>query len=161
MSNRTFPEGTTSCLHGGSFAADALGVNGLCSADGLTWTVCNTSGTPVITMTASTTTLPGSLSQTGDLTVNTGSIIANTAGYGLKVKEGTNAKMGESTLVGGTVTVTNTSVGATSRIFISRRVAGGTVGTMTFTISAGTSFTITSSSGTDTSTVQWLIVDPA
>lgn len=88
-------------------------------------------------------------------------VIIGLAGKGLRVKEGTNAKMGVATLVAGTVTVSNTSVTATSRIFIQRRVAGGTLGNITYTKSAGVSFTINSSSGTDTSTVDWFILEPA
>ncbi|MFI1485759.1 right-handed parallel beta-helix repeat-containing protein [Streptomyces sp. NPDC020747] len=84
-----------------------------------------------------------------------------TVGKGLKVAEGANGKLGSSTLVGGTVTVLNTSVTANSHIFIQRRVAGGTLGNITYTRSAGVSFTINSSSGTDTSTVDWHIVEPA
>lgn len=83
------------------------------------------------------------------------------AGRGLRVAEGSNAKMGVATLAAGTVTVANTSVTANSRIFIQRRVAGGTLGFLTYTKTNGTSFTINSSSNTDTSTVDWLIVEPA
>src|SRR5688500_1057653 len=84
-----------------------------------------------------------------------------TAGRGLQVAEGANAKMGVATLVAGTVTVANTSVTANSRIFIQRQAAGGTLGNITYTASAGVSFTINSSSATDTSTVDWHIVEPA
>lgn len=84
-----------------------------------------------------------------------------TVGKGLKVAEGTNGKLGSSTLVGGTVTVANTSVTASSKIFIQRRVAGGTLGNITYTRSAGVSFTINSSSATDTSVLDWHIIEPA
>lgn len=84
-----------------------------------------------------------------------------TAGRGLRVAEGANAKAGAATLAAGTVTVANTSVTATSKIFLQRRVAGGTIGHLTYTRTAGTSFTITSSSGTDTSTVDWFIIELA
>jgi hypothetical protein len=85
-----------------------------------------------------------------------------TAGGGLAVKEGANARMGRSTLVGGTVTVANTSVTATSEIFLTCQVPGGTPGFLRVSARvAATSFTILSSSGTDTSVVGWLIVEPA
>jgi hypothetical protein len=69
------------------------------------------------------------------------------------------AVVGEATLVAGTVAVARTSILATSRIFLSRRVAGGTLGHLTYTLTPGTGFTINSSSGTDTSTVTWLHLD--
>ena len=65
---------------------------------------------------------------------------------------------GTATLVGGTVTVSTTQVHTNSIVLLSRKTSGGTPGTLTYTISSETSFTITSSSGTDTSTVDWLIV---
>lgn len=54
------------------------------------------------------------LTITGNTTVNSGDVIINTAGEGLKVKEGSNAKMGTVALVAGTATVSNTSVTSTS-----------------------------------------------
>lgn len=85
-----------------------------------------------------------------------------TAGKGLRVKEGSNAKMGTSTLVGGTVTVSTTAVTANSRIFLTGQNSSGTHGELTVSARvAGTSFTITSSSGTDTRSVAWLLMEPA
>lgn len=85
-----------------------------------------------------------------------------TAGGGLAIKQGTNARAGRATLVGGTVTVANTSVTATTDIQLTSQVDGGTPGWLRVSArTAGTSFTITSSSGTDTSTVAWLMVEPA
>jgi len=82
---------------------------------------------------------------------------------GFNVKEGgTDARMGTATLVGGSAVVATTSVTATSRIFVLSNTDGGTPGWIRVSArTAGTSFTITSSSGTDTSTVAWLIVEPA
>lgn len=96
---------------------------------------------------------------TGDVNSSTGSVLVSTAGQGLRVKTGSNAKIGTATLVGGTVTVANTSVTANSRIFYSVSTAGGTQGNLRYTKSAGTSFTITSTSATETSTVDWFIVE--
>ncbi|MBC2903144.1 hypothetical protein [Streptomyces cupreus] len=90
-----------------------------------------------------------------------GNLICDVAGKGLRIKEGSNARMGTATLVGGTVTVSNTSVTASTRIVLTRSTTGGTVGHLSYTVSAGTSFTINSSSGTDTSTVVWLLAEPA
>lgn len=84
------------------------------------------------------------------------------AGQGFGVKEGgAAARMGVATLVAGTVTVNTTSVTANSRIFVQAVSNGGTPGHLVAAgIVAGTSFTITSSSGTDARTVTWLIVEP-
>lgn len=88
--------------------------------------------------------------------------LVNAAGKGFRVKEGSNAKMGVSTLVGGTVVVSNTSVTANSRIFLTCQTPGGTPGFLRVSArTASTSFTILSSSGTDTSVVGWLILEPA
>lgn len=89
-------------------------------------------------------------------------LLIGTAGKGLRVAEGSNARMGVSTLVAGTVVVSNTSVTANSRIFLTCQTPGGTPGFLRVSArSAGTSFTILSSSGTDTSVVGWLILEPA
>jgi hypothetical protein len=91
-----------------------------------------------------------------------GNVTLTTAGNGLKIKEGSNATMGQATLVGGTVTVNTTKVTASSRIFLTTAVAGGTLGILSVgAMTVGTSFVINSSSGTDTSTVNWIIIEPA
>ncbi len=78
-----------------------------------------------------------------------------------KVVEGSNASMGVTTLVGGTKVVANTKVTANSRIFLMTQTPGGTAGWLQVsTRTAGTSFTILSSSGTDTSVVAYMIVEP-
>ena len=86
------------------------------------------------------------------------------AGNGFLLKEGTNATMGIATLVAGTVVVNTTKVTANSRIFLTRQTVGGTPGTSVDVTArtAGTSFTITAQGSIlDTSTVAWLIVEPA
>ena len=85
-----------------------------------------------------------------------------TAGRGLMVAEGSNAKMGRATLAAGTATVNTTAVTASSEVFLTCQVPGGTAGFLRVSArTAGTSFTITSSSGSDPSTVAWMIVEPA
>lgn len=97
---------------------------------------------------------------TGDMNSSTGNILISTIGKGLQVKTGTNAKIGTATLVGGTATVSNTSITANSRIFLTSNTDGGTPGWLRVSAKTnGTSFVITSSSGTDTSTVAWYIVE--
>ena len=93
---------------------------------------------------------------------NSGNVALPTAGLGLKVKEGSNATMGAAVLVVGTVTVSTTKVTANSRIFLTSNVDGGTTAALRVSArSAGVSFTITSLSALDTSTVAWLIVEPS
>lgn len=86
-----------------------------------------------------------------------------TAGDGLYVKEGTNATMGQVTLVGGTAVVSTTKVTANSRIFL--QADGGTLTNIGFQYvsarTAGTSFTISSINVLDTSNVDWIIIEPA
>ncbi|HXE49571.1 MAG TPA: hypothetical protein VN663_14425 [Ramlibacter sp.] len=99
------------------------------------------------------------------LTVSTltasGNISTSTAGAGLRVKEGSNAKQGVATLTAGSVVVANTSITASSRIQLTSNADGGTPGFLRVSArSAGVSFTITSSSGTDTSTVAYEIFEP-
>ena len=100
-----------------------------------------------------------------DYTVVTNEPLAvDTAGYGLQVKEGSNAKQGAATLVAGTVTVSNTSVTANSRIFLTAQSLGTVSTPQALAVtarSAGTSFTITSASSSDTSVVAWEIFEPA
>jgi hypothetical protein len=101
------------------------------------------------------------LDETGNMTV-AGNVAVGTAGSGLRVKEGSNAKQGTATLTAGSAVVSNTSVTASSRIFLTSNADGGTPGWLRVSArSAGTSFTITSSSGTDTSTVAYEIFEPA
>lgn len=85
-----------------------------------------------------------------------------TAGGGVAIKEGADATMGAATLVAGAATVATAKVTANSRIFVTSQADGGTPGFLRVSArAAGTSFTITSSSGTDTSTVAWILVEPA
>ena len=66
---------------------------------------------------------------------------------------------GNATLVAGTVTVSTTAATADCIVMLTRKTSGGTIGTaITYTISAGTSFTITSDNVLDTSTFSWFIV---
>ncbi len=90
-------------------------------------------------------------------------LAANTVGRGFKVKEGSNAKMGVATLVGGTVTVANTSVTATSRIVLTPQTLGTILRPAALGVTArvaGTSFTVMSADATDTSTFTYIITEP-
>lgn len=99
-----------------------------------------------------------------DWVAGRGNIRVDLAGKGLRVKEGSNAKQGVSTLVAGTVTVANTSVTANSRIFLTVQSLGTVAVATPIAVTArtaATSFTITSAGVTDTSVVAWEIFEPA
>lgn len=90
-----------------------------------------------------------------------GSLDIFTPGAGLKVSEGSNAKQGTAALSSGSVVVSNTSVTSNSRIFLTTQSPSGTPGAVYVSArTAGTSFTITSTSGTDNSTVAFEIIEP-
>lgn len=91
-----------------------------------------------------------------------GNLKLNTVGNKELIKEGSNASMGRATLTSGAVTVSNTLVTASSEIFLTTQSPSGTVGTPYVSARvAGSSFTITSTSGADASTVAWHIIEPA
>lgn len=101
------------------------------------------------------------LTEAGSMTI-AGSLDISTAGAGLKVAEGSNAKQGTLTLNGTTaVVVANTSVTANSRIFLTIQVPGGTVGSAYVSArTAGTSFSVKSTTVGDTSTCAYFITEP-
>lgn len=109
--------------------------------------------------------MDGSGQSSGTFAVFSGAAAAldlGTAGGGIAITEGANARMGVATLVGGTVVVSNTSVTADTRIFLTCQAPGGTPGFLRVSArTAATSFTILSSSGTDTSVVGWLLMEPS
>lgn len=99
---------------------------------------------------------------TGPRLVVGGDLVLGTVGEGVRIKEGTNARMGVATLVAGTVTVNTTAVTASSRVMLTGQNSSGTHGELTVSArTAGTSFTITSSNGADTRSVGWIIFEPA
>lgn len=68
---------------------------------------------------------------------------------------------GVATLVGGTVTVNTDQITADSLVVLTHKTPGGTPGALRVSArTAGTSFAITSTSGTDTSVVSWFIIEP-
>jgi len=73
----------------------------------------------------------------------------------------TSVRHGVAVLVGGTKTVSVASLSADARIFLTSVVDGGTPGWLRVSaLTPDISFVITSSSGTDTSTVAYLIIEP-
>lgn len=88
----------------------------------------------------------------GDLIQSVGKLIS--------IASGTNQRAGDAVLVGGTVTVNNTTVTANTRVYVTRKTAGGTIGmSVTYTVIAATSFTLTSDNILDTSTYSYILVE--
>jgi hypothetical protein len=108
-----------------------------------------------LTVTSGGASVTGGLSVlTGDFTVSTGKVYVPGSGA--------NATTGTATLTSGTnVTISTTAVRTASRIFLTKTSASGAAqGTPWVTgISNAVSFTIASTGGTDTSTVNWLIIN--
>lgn len=89
-------------------------------------------------------------------------IVSAGADGGLRTSESGSQKQGTATLIGGAKVVSDSAVTANSRIFLTSQVDGGTPGFLRVsTRTASTSFTVTSSSGTDTSTFAYEIFEPA
>lgn len=89
-----------------------------------------------------------------------GSGISIPSGKTITISSGTNKRAGNAPLVGGTVTVSNTTVTANTLVVLTRKTSGGTIGTsITYTLSAGVSFTITSDNILDTSTFTYMLIE--
>jgi hypothetical protein len=92
--------------------------------------------------------------------LNSVSITGNTT-IGSGGSQITRMKRGTATLVAGTVVVSDANVSANSEIYLSTKTAGGTPGWLRVSDrSAGVSFTALSSSGTDTSVISYLLIEP-
>lgn len=95
----------------------------------------------------------------GDITLSS-SLIYGTSGKSFTITSGTDQRAGNVTLVGGTITVNNTTVTANTIVILTRKSSGGTIGTaITYTLSAGVSFTINSDNILDISTFSYLLFE--
>lgn len=92
-----------------------------------------------------------------------GQVVSSSGGAGYSIKEGSNCKMGTAVLNGTTaVVISNSTVTSTSRIFLTVQVSGGSVGApYVDSRIAGTSFSIKSTNGSDSSTVAYLLFEPS
>lgn len=107
---------------------------------------------------------------TGDITATNGNIVTGTAGNGLVLKSGANARIGQTTLVLGTKAVANTSVTANTRCFCTRSSVNGStaLGTIEMIPAAGVGFTINAYTPAtaavetnDVSIVDWVLIESA
>lgn len=84
----------------------------------------------------------------------------NAQSFGLRIKTGTNERMGSATLIAGTATVSNVNITASSHVFLtSEGASNGSVYISSRTV--GADFIITSSDASSTNTVFWMLVEPA
>jgi hypothetical protein len=88
-------------------------------------------------------------------------IILGTAGNGLQIKEGTNARMGQATLVSGIKWVSNTSITSATRIFFSRHAVTSIaeMGHLYASMATGFGFSLNSSDNLDSSVIDWLLIE--
>ena len=103
----------------------------------------------------------------GDMALNTAAATGTNPGAGVVICDGTTwrlaaigaVKTGTATLVGGTVVVADTAITANSVIRLAYKTIGGAPGSVYVSArTAATSFAITSTSGTDTSVIQYDII---
>lgn len=108
-------------------------------------------------------TINAAINASGDVLIASGNLKINTAGNGLLIKSGSNARIGTGTLSGGTLTVSNSSVTANTRVFLQDTTSGSlvNVGSLTVVTNAGSNFVVTSSNALDTSTFNWMLVESA
>lgn len=144
----------TMTIAGGN-AAQTLNVAN--STGGKTVNIATGAGANAVTIGSTNTTSATTInSGSGDVTVAGGNLKISTAGKQLQVEGGAVTDfIGQATLTAGTVTILNTNIAATDKIFLSRSSINGStaLGMFTYTISAATSFTITSvQAGTPAST---------
>lgn len=106
--------------------------------------------------------LPAALIAPGSVTTN-GNLTLGAAGNKINITTGANASAGTTAaLTAGTIVVANTSITANSLVFFTTNALGTVTAAQAYYVSArtpGTSFTVTSASATDTSTVNYLIIN--
>lgn len=173
----TISERNTSTIPSTSATTGALVISGGLGVAGDIYSGTVTTGNSSVTsMTAGsllvtlseriTSTIPSTGATTGALIVSGGlgsmGSVCIGPGAGLRVSEVANGKQGIVTLVGGAVSVANSNVTPISRIFLSTNVVSGTAGFLVVSSRvSGTSFSILSSSATDSSVVAYEIFEPS
>lgn len=162
LTTTTSLSATTTITSGTGITATTGGVTA--SAGNIVATLGNITATAGSVSAGTTITAGTSMTATlGAITATNGNLVLGTAGNKLSIATGANASVGTSVaMTAGTVTISTTAVTASSKIFLTANTPGGTQGTLsapTASIVAGTSFVINSSSNTDTSTVNWWLIN--
>jgi hypothetical protein len=93
----------------------------------------------------------------GNITASAGNLIFSTAGTGVQIKEGTNARMGRSTMSSGNIVVSNNGITSNTRFILTRSSLGGTAGHIYISSRNAVNFTITSTTTADQSVVDWVL----
>lgn len=89
-----------------------------------------------------------------------GNLVLGTAGNGVQIKEGSNARMGQLTLASGAAIVSNTSITSNTRVFLSRSSVFGTAGHLDVSSrTSGVNFRVRSSSSGDESVINYLLIE--
>jgi hypothetical protein len=152
---------------GGAISPTAGNINLLGTANQITTTG---SGSTITWALPSAIVAPGSLTTTtsltatlGNITATNGNLVLGTAGNKLNITTGSNASIGTSAaMTSGSITISTTAVTASSIIFLTVNTPGGTQGVLSAPVAsivAATHFVINSSNSSDTSTVNWWIVN--
>lgn len=136
-------------------AATTIGTGGTGAVN-----IGNATGNTAVTgsLTASTT-LTATL---GNITATNGNLVLSAAGNKLVIHATTAASDSVGTtdaMTAGEVTITSSAITASSKIIFSRRTTGGTTGDVAISAQANGSATLTSSSNTETSTFDYLIIN--
>jgi len=121
----------------------------------LTTTTTLASTTTMTAGTGLTVTTGGATITAGDATLTAGNVIINGAAKQLRVHGGAVTDfVGQATLVNGTVTVANTNIAATDRVFLQRSAvnASSALGELKCVISAATNFVVTACKPADATT---------
>lgn len=98
----------------------------------------------------------------GNITATNGNLVLSTSGNKLVISAATptTASIGTTAaMTTGAVTITSSAITASSKILYSRRTTGGTTGDVAISAQAGGSATLTSTSGSETSTFDYLIIN--
>ena len=89
-----------------------------------------------------------------------GNLTISTVGKKISIATGTNASIGTATLVAGVVTVSTTAVATGSKIFLTHANKSGNIGELwSSNIVNATSFKINADNVTDTSDINWWIIN--
>lgn len=154
-------------LGNGTFATGGTGLSVTGTANQITANTVSTVATLSIPTTfiapgsiASTTSLTATL---GNITATNGNLTLGTAGNKINVTTGANASAGTTgALTAGAIVVSTTAVTANSLVFFTTNALGTVTVPQSYRVSArtpGTSFTIQSQDATDTSTVNWWLIN--
>lgn len=160
---------TTFNSKGNAFIANTLAQFSPTTSAGVAIAISDETGSGLVVFnngsTLSGTTSMSSVSVTGSAVFssstntffNNQNIQIGTTGKGFLLKEGANGMSGSVTLAAGTVTVSNTNVVATSRIFVTGQGTVG-IGNLSVTKNSGVGFTINSSNPADARPVDYFII---